>query len=246
MTVRATASVPVEPSLVTTYRERGYAGVRGRFSPGDVATWHRECQRLWDLVTARPDDPRVQFRNHTSGERIADRIDPLLDVSPLFLELSVDPRMVEPVGAVLGGPATIMKAKLITKRPGTHGYGLHQDYPYWASLGIPADAMLSVMVAVDAASPDNGALEVWPGLHHARLPAPPDDLYDVDESQLDLDAGELVSLDAGDLLLFHSLVPHRSGPNRSSRPRRAVFLTYVHESYRAAARTYAASGLTGH
>jgi len=246
MTQHATAAIPVEPVLVASYRERGYAVVRGRFSREDITAWQRECQRLWDLVAARPDDPRVQFRNHISGERIADRIDPLLDVSPLFLALSVDPRMMDPVGAMLGGPATIMKAKLITKRPGTHGYGLHQDHPYWASLGIPPDAMLSIMVAIDVTSPENGALEVWPGLHHSQLPAPPEDPYDVDESQVDLTAGELVSLDAGDLLLFHSLVPHRSAPNRSSRPRRAVFLTYVLESYRAAARTYARSGLTGH
>ena len=31
---------------------------------------------------------------------------------------------------------------------------------------------------------------------------------------------------AGDVLAFHSLTPHRSGPNRSERHRRAYFATY--------------------
>ena len=31
---------------------------------------------------------------------------------------------------------------------------------------------------------------------------------------------------AGETLWFHSRTPHRSGPNRSSRPRRALYPTY--------------------
>ena len=30
----------------------------------------------------------------------------------------------------------------------------------------------------------------------------------------------------GDAIFFNALVPHRSGPNRSDRPRRVLYLTY--------------------
>jgi ectoine hydroxylase-related dioxygenase (phytanoyl-CoA dioxygenase family) len=35
-----------------------------------------------------------------------------------------------------------------------------------------------------------------------------------------------VSVPAGATLWFHSRTPHRSGPNRSARPRRALYPTY--------------------
>ena len=42
----------------------------------------------------------------------------------------------------------------------------------------------------------------------------------------DLAALEMPELD-GRLLLFHALAPHRSGPNRSSGPRRLLLPTFV-------------------
>jgi len=226
------------------YVARGYLTLRNRFPPGEVEAWQEESERLWRHVHESDAAHRLQYREHESGTRVPDRIDPLLDVSPLFSNVAADPRILEPVARLLGEPPAVMKAKLITKRPGTQGYGLHQDYPYWAALGVPADAMLSVLVAVDPASAENGALEVWPGLHHGILPPPPGDPFDVDESLVDLNAGELIALEAGDLLAFHSLVPHRSGANRSAHSRRAVFLTYVGASHRDAASCYEQARLT--
>jgi ectoine hydroxylase-related dioxygenase (phytanoyl-CoA dioxygenase family) len=37
---------------------------------------------------------------------------------------------------------------------------------------------------------------------------------------------EAVPVRAGDALWFHSRTPHRSGPNSSTRPRRALYPTY--------------------
>ena len=37
---------------------------------------------------------------------------------------------------------------------------------------------------------------------------------------------EPVELAAGDVLLFHSYTPHRSGVNRTESPRRAIYATY--------------------
>ena len=50
--------------------------------------------------------------------------------------------------------------------------------------------------------------------------------FDADERKMDLARGERVDLAAGDFLMFHSMVPHRSGPNRSGASLRGLFLTY--------------------
>ena len=80
------------------------------------------------------------------------------------------------------------------------------------------------MVAVDDATIDNGCLEVVSGMHQEVLP--------VDETgcvRPDIAASfewVPVPLKAGETLWFHSRTPHRSGPNHSHHPRRALYPTY--------------------
>jgi ectoine hydroxylase-related dioxygenase (phytanoyl-CoA dioxygenase family) len=220
------ASTDLNPYQITRYRARGYVAVRGRFGLQEIALWQAECDRLWAALSTEAGDTRVQFREHANGTAVADRIDPLLDVSPLFHRLARDPRITGAVESVFEGRAKVVKAKLITKRPGTHGYGLHQDFPYWQQLGYSADHLLTVQVAIDEASEANGGVELWPGMHREILPAPPGNPHDTDESAVAIDQAELIPLATGDLLIFHSLAPHRSAPNHSTRSRRAVFVTY--------------------
>jgi len=220
------ASAGLNPYQIARYRTRGYVAVRGRFDADDVALWQAECDRLWQALAVRPGDNRVQFREHANGTAIADRIDPLLDVSPVFRRVARDARIVAAVDSALGGTSKVIKAKLITKRPGTHGYGLHQDFPYWQHMGLLAESLLTVQVAIDAADETNGGVELWPGLHREILPPAPENHLDVAPGAVADKESELIPLDTGDLLLFHSLAPHRSAPNRSKQSRRAVFVTY--------------------
>jgi hypothetical protein len=80
------------------------------------------------------------------------------------------------------------------------------------------------MVAVDDADVANGCLEVVSGAHHGLLRTDergcvhPDVVATLDWVP--------VPVTAGQALWFHSRTPHRSGPNRSRRERRAVFPTY--------------------
>lgn len=213
-----------EPQLAD-YHRNGFVVVSGLFSREEARGWQEECVRIWE--DADVGESRVQWRTHNGGRPIADRLDPVIDVSPVFDALAHDGRILEAVEAALGGRAQLFKDKLITKRPGTDGYGLHQDYPYYAFTGLEPDALVSVQVSIDAADEANGALEVFPGLHHERLAAPPDEPRDVDASAVDLGRGHVVRTEPGDLLLFHSLVPHQSDANTSGQSRRALYLTYA-------------------
>jgi ectoine hydroxylase-related dioxygenase (phytanoyl-CoA dioxygenase family) len=217
---------------VAAYRTRGYVVVPGRFARTEVAAWRRECERLWGLPgMADLRNLRVEPRGHLAGHPVIDRLDPVIDLSPLFSRLTTDRRILGAVASVLGEAATLLKCKLVAKRPGTKGYLMHQDHPYWMWLGLPPDHMLTVFVAIDPAEEVNGALELFPGLNHRRLPGPPDEPLDVDESAMDTTRGEIPRVEAGDLLLLHSLTPHRSAPNRSLQPRRALLPSYVAARY---------------
>ena len=129
-------------------------------------------------------------------------------------------RLVSDAGALLGEPAVLYKEKINYKLPGGAGYAPHQDAPAYRFV----DTHVSCMLAIDDATEQNGCLEVASGCHHELLPT--------DDSGC-LTADVVASLDwapievlAGQTLWFHSRTPHRSGANRSSIPRRALYPTF--------------------
>lgn len=128
--------------------------------------------------------------------------------------------MVEIASALLGEPAVLYKEKVNYKLPGGAGYAAHQDapaYPFVAS-------HVSCMVAVDDATAANGCLEVVSGAHRRILATDDGGCIDpVVVAGLDWVTAEVR---AGQTLWFHSRTPHRSGPNRTSTPRRALYPTY--------------------
>jgi len=217
---------------IPQYQNLGFIVVRGLFAQACQSEWITECDRLSGiLATADANNPRFSGRAHLNLGHIFDRIDPVIDISPVFHRIANDAGLTEACGKLLGEPAALFKDKLIAKPPGTFGYLIHQDYPYWENLGIPADLMLTAWVAIDRADEENGALELFPGLHHARIPGTPDAPMDVDERLVDTTLGVIIDMEPGDVLFFHSMAPHRSSPNRSTRHRRSLLLTFVPQRF---------------
>jgi ectoine hydroxylase-related dioxygenase (phytanoyl-CoA dioxygenase family) len=212
---------------IARYRRDGYLMRTGVFTSREAERWTAESDRLWEAVSDNLEDARVQWRARVGGGRIADRLDPVLDISPEYTRLAEDPRLFAAAASLLDGTAAVFKAKLITKRPGTEGYGLHQDFPYWEMLGLPADDYVNVLVAFDRFDCESGATEVFPGLHREKARAPTGAPLDADDSVVSGRPRVVFELEPGDVVFFHSLLPHRSAPNRGEHPRRGLFLTYV-------------------
>ena len=123
-------------------------------------------------------------------------------------------------GQLLGEPALLYKEKINYKLVGGAGFSPHQDKPAYPFV----DQVLSVMVAVDDATIENGCLFVVSGRHHELLTQ--DDRGCITEAVTAALDWKPVELRAGETLFFHSLTPHRSGPNTSSADRRALYPTY--------------------
>jgi hypothetical protein len=128
--------------------------------------------------------------------------------------------LVDVAGALLGEPAVLYKEKVNHKLPGGAGYAPHQDAPAYPMI----DVHVSAMIAVDGCGADNGALELVSACFDEVLPQDARGCIAPEVA-----AGlrwRAVELGPGQTLWFHSRTPHRSGPNRSSRPRRALYPTY--------------------
>lgn len=136
------------------------------------------------------------------------------------------------VSQLFNEPAKLFKEKINFKLPGGAGFMAHQDSP--AYIGLAKDH-ISVMVAVDAATEENGCLQVCKG----RWKAADDDRAHNEAVYVPLTSEGVIVPDVeatmsfdhitccpGDVLLFSGYLPHRSFNNLSPVSRRAIFLTY--------------------
>ncbi len=150
--------------------------------------------------------------------------------------MSRSARVVNGVQTLLGdrGKVCHFHSKVMVKEPKVGGaWEWHQDYGYWYKNGfLYPEAMISFMVALTAATKENGCLQILKGSHKmqrfehsfageqqgAEQPF-------VDEAQKHC---ELVycELKPGDVLFFHSNLLHRSDANLSDNARWSVISAY--------------------
>ncbi len=214
------------------YWSKGYAVLRAIFADQDILRWREECERLWSLPGLLDDlNLRSESRRDVAGTYVADRLDPVLDISPPLFDAALDARLFRPLQVILNGRVALLKCKLIRKDPGTGGYMHHQDYLYWRWLEMPADGLCSVAIPLYRSDAESGGIEFFPGYHKTLLPGlDGDSNADFDLSHIDVTQGETPALEPGDVLVFHALTPHRSPPNASQRPRTLLLPSYANSS----------------
>jgi hypothetical protein len=156
-----------------------------------------------------------------------------LERDPVFRAWLENPVFERVVRAVVGGDVAIYRSTLFGKsaRGGTD-LPWHQDGgSFW---GLDRAPELQIWTALDDAPVEAGCVEVVDGSHRAGLatelggtiPADAVARAGVEERTLALPAK------AGEVLLIHNHLWHRSGNNTSGRPRRAFTVSYMPASTR--------------
>ncbi len=217
---------------VESYHQTGFMILKGMFTPEETKGWLAECDRLAaDKTFLNPLNIRTPFRS--GAVNVPERIDPVIDVSPVFAKLVKDPRLTIPVAKIFGHEPHLFKDKIIYKAPGVQGYPMHQDGSWWQGLGIPMEGLLSVMIAIDASDKANGCLEVFPGYHRKLLSTVNEtrNMTEAEAKVIDRSTVHYVEAQPGDVVIFHALTPHQSGPNTASYSRKQFYLTYSSGAY---------------
>ena len=204
--------------IVEQYRRAGWVHVRSN-EGDDLAD---QLRRWADEISAWPEGAGTWLQHHEMTDRgaVLCRTENLAANHEGIAALLCEGTMLAVAGTLLGEPAVLYKDKLNHKLPGGAGYAPHQDAPAYRFV----DVHVSCMVAVDDATEDNGCLEVVSGAHHRLWPT--DDHGCIRDDVVRSFRWAPTPVRAGDTLWFHSWTPHRSGPNRSDRPRRALYPTY--------------------
>lgn len=212
------------------YRRKGYVILRGVFGRDETEAWDLESKRLLKLGLAHENNLRTIPFYITREVWIVDRLDPVVDISPVFQKLATDSRITTALRDIVNDPVLLFKDRLIYKMVGMPGYPIHQDYSWWQ---IFPDNLVNVAISIDPADAENGALELFPGYHDRLLSTRGEmrHMNATEAQQIDFASGELMETQAGDLVIFDCRTPHRSGPNISKRLRRQLYLTYSAASH---------------
>jgi len=145
-------------------------------------------------------------------------------------------RMVKSCEKLLGGEVYHYHSKMILKDAKVGGaWAWHQDYGYWYQNGVLTPDLVSVFIAVDPCTKENGCLQVIKNSHHAgRI----NHILTGDQAGADRERVEemlkrperfplvYVTMEPGDALFFHSNLLHRSDQNKSDQPRWAMICCY--------------------
>jgi ectoine hydroxylase-related dioxygenase (phytanoyl-CoA dioxygenase family) len=230
----------VDNSLHERFWTRGYVVLRAFFAPTLIERCGEELARL--LASGAHEDPlnlRYESRRTVGAGSVVDRIDPVLDLVPSLRELAMHAELASALHTAMGEPTSLLMAKLIIKRPGTAGYMAHQDFLYWRWLELDPDKLCSVAVALGDNEEGSGNLKLYPGMHRELIRANEHDPSgDIAPSLLANRVSECPSLQRGDVIVFHSLTPHESAANASTRDRNLLIASYAAVSERGLYRRY--------
>ena len=207
----------VDTEAVEWFRVNGWVLTRTLDAAG------AERLRGWvDEIMGWPDEdgPWLHYREMTDAGPQLCRTENFVAYHQGLRDLLTSGPMLDTASALLGEPAVLYKEKINYKAAGGAGFAPHQDAPAYRFV----ETHVSCMVAVDDADAANGCLEVVSSRHAEVLPMDEDGCIrsEVVTSMI----WETVPVPAGTTLWFHSRTPHRSGPNTSDRPRRALYPTY--------------------
>ena len=195
----------------TAFERDGYTVVRGMFSANEVAAWKAEIRRLLETQATH------------GGVFVG-----LAANSPIFREASKDPRLLDALETILGPNLEFLSDKVVLKSAeADFGSPWHQDWPYWQGAH-----KISVWIALDPATPENGCLKLIPGSHHALAEHDGADTegigfgHRLKPESVDETKAIFVPCGPGDAILFHDLTLHASFPNTSGKDRWALISTY--------------------
>ena len=216
----------LDTEQIAYFNARGYLIVPGLLTPeetkvlGEVARLDQAlASKMLNRKDAEGGTAQLALENNLSDN--------------LYSAIVQCERMVRGMEALLGGEVYHYHHKMSAKKPFEGGaWEWHQDYGYWYNNGCLFPYMASCYIAVDAATKENGCMQLIAGSHdmgrieHGRSGEQTG--ANMERVNAALERMELVyaEMAPGDALFFHSNTLHRSDQNRSPNPRWGLICCY--------------------
>lgn len=201
-------------SQITQYHEKGYTILSNLFTREEAQAWKAQLQQVLT------DD---QYLDEGAGVRVFFGE----DIDPLTTANVQSSKLVQALTQLIGPDVEFLSVKAVFKNAKTSfNSPWHQDWHYWQ--GSPK---VSVWIALDDATPENGCLCFVPGSHLGVVEM--DDVDDgkgfnrrISEENLNDLPVDIAPISAGDAIFFHDLLLHASCPNVNGQDRWTAISTY--------------------
>ena len=217
---------------IDSFRTDGYVVVPSFFSAEDLQGVEEAIQELTEKALAAPEemDQILELEpEEVGGERVPRRIFNPFDQHLGFEALGRNSRMLDAIESLIGENINLQHSKLNMK-PARVGSSVewHQDLAYFPHTN---DDLVTTLIYLDAATVENGCLQVLPRHHHHFF-----DHTDAEGNFAGMITDDLsgnrfgcpvpLEAPAGSVIFMHCVTPHSSLPNRSPHPRRTLIYEY--------------------
>jgi ectoine hydroxylase-related dioxygenase (phytanoyl-CoA dioxygenase family) len=212
----------ITPEQITAFREEGYFVLENVFT-------REEMETLGGLIEAHHWRHEERLKEvGTEGISRAGEISFtafLAEQDEGIRRFVLRPEFVHIATTLLGPDVDLYWNQSVFKGPdGNAQFPWHQDDGYTPVTPSP---YLTLWLAINDATPENGCISVLPGSHKGGLrPHQQTPLGLACHSLDDPDQGVMVPVRAGSMAAFQSLTVHKSGVNRSQSFRKAYVIQY--------------------
>ncbi len=221
---------------INSYRENGFIVIEDFLTPDELQTWRRHVDDAVALRDGRliAGGPRARDRVGSEESLYYDRVFVqrmnLWNDHEGMRELMFDPRLGKMVSELAGVDGMrIWHDQALIKRPWANPTGWHLDNPFWS---YSSRAAISIWVALDDATRDNGCLYFLPGAHktatfdNSDIGSNTGELFDVYPHWAEIQSVAAPMM-AGSCSFHNGLMPHGAGANMTPGWRRAMTCGYM-------------------
>lgn len=221
--------------VAAAYERDGYFVLKGVFDPDGIEALRSETIAICngergaligaDIVGEGAQTPEAAMRNVLA-------IHFPHKISDIMRATLTKPEIVKALNAVIGPDVKCMQSMLFVKNAGKPGQAWHQDEFYIPTRDM---SLAGIWIALDDARIDNGGLWMHPGSHKQGIlwPTEPhgdarfDSSAEAKEFPYEREGGVPVEADAGDVVIFHGYVLHRSLNNTRKTGYRRALVNHV-------------------
>jgi phytanoyl-CoA hydroxylase len=227
------------------FEEHGYLVIDDLLSSDELDVCRSEIARLHVLAAeleaaGKPEarqfqrEPHAETAHQDDGLPLLRKVEDTGQFSEPFRTLSMHDRLIPVIQQLIGPDLLLFRSTLMLK-PAQHGsaHALHQDSAYWP---MEPPTLVTVSIALNEATPENGCIQIIPGSHKWGLQewgliTRADDAV---TSRADIDVSKRIDvpLKAGSAVCFHSLMVHGSVANQSPHPRNTALYAYFSPAVR--------------
>ena len=214
-------STQLTGNQIAEFKRSGYLVIPQAFDASFTALWLNELQAM--IASQGPQRWMTYFEASGTGQQCC-RVEHFLEDAPRLQEVLAGNKMMGWVGQCLEAPGILFKEKINLKLAGGQGFAAHQDAPAFDLFG--QSQHVTVMVSLEAGNERNGCLEVAQ-VEHCEEILPMNADRTLTDPVIESLTWQSIETAPGDIVIFSSFLPHRSGVNQSLQSRRAVYATYA-------------------